>query len=63
MLSNACKTLCTVGTWILKFNIYNWNIIYWAIPMHKQMGCIEYLGIAEMHFDFMQHLVNFICFS
>lgn len=29
--------LCAVGSWILKFNINKWNIIYWAIPVHEQM--------------------------
>lgn len=63
ILSDVYKTLRTVGTLILKFNIYKWNIFYGVVPVHRQMECIEYLGIAGAHFDFMQHLVNFMCFS
>ena len=63
MLFDVYKTLCTVGTLVLKFNIYKWNMVYGAVPVHRQMECIEHLGTSETHFDFMQHLVNFMCFQ
>lgn len=47
MLSDVYKTLCAVGTLVLKFNIYKWNIVYGADPGLRQMECIEHLDLLE----------------